>query len=104
MTAAVHPYLEPGDNLRSLEIDLLDVARREPGSTWSRIEKLLKIDGSEAVCGVAYELMGVLTDRGHVAADLVGVVNGFAWVVYRTTDAGVERLGDLVPSGEWSAA
>jgi hypothetical protein len=99
---SVHPYLQD-DDLRSLEIDLLDVARREPGSTWTRIEKLLSIDGLEAVSGRAYVLMTDLVGRQHVAADLVEGVDGTAWVVYRATDDGVERLSELVPSGELPA-
>lgn len=88
---APHLYLE---HATALQVDLLDLVRREPNSQWKRIEKRLSTSESEAVCGVAYELAQRFVDDGLLTVD--GEVDR----LYAITDAGVERLLELVPSGE----
>lgn len=83
----------------ALEIDLLAYVKREPGSSWKLIEKGLRIDGSEAVSGVAYAMAQRFVDDGLLAVDGIAI-DGRTLELYRVTDEGVERLMELLPSGE----
>ena len=83
----------------ALEIDLLAYVKREPGSSWSMIEKGLRIDHSEAVSGVAYALAQRFVEDGLLAVDGIAI-DGRTLELYRATDEGTERLCELLPSGE----